>query len=155
MGVRGWALRMGAVAVSIGAMTRMPDTAIAPDGESLLDLARAAIEALPEPFRTAAREVGLQVEDFAEAELLEALEIGDPYDLTGLYDGVPLTEKSVSDPGPQHDQIFLYRRPILEEWIERGNVSLAELVTHVTVHELAHHFGWSDDEIARIDPWWE
>ncbi len=136
-------------------MTRMPDTAIAPDSESLLDLARAAVEALPEPFRTAAREVGLRVDDFADPELLEALGVDDPYDLTGLYDGVPLTEKSFSDPGPQQDQIFLYRRPILEEWIERGNVSLAELVTHVTVHELAHHFGWNDDEIARIDPWWE
>lgn len=136
-------------------MSRTPDTAIAPDGKTLLDLARAAVETLPDPFRTAARAVGIRVSDFAEAELLEALGIEDPYDLTGLYDGVPLTEKSLSDPVLQADQIFLYRRPILEEWIDRGNVSLSELVTHVMVHELAHHFGWSDDEIARIDPWWE
>lgn len=136
-------------------MTRMPETAIAPDGEVLADLARAAIAALPEPFRAAAGEVALWVEEFAEPELLEALGIEDAFDLTGLYDGVPLTEKVLSDPAPQHDQIFLYRRPILEEWIERGNVSLGELVTHVLLHELAHHFGWSDEEIARIDPWWE
>ena len=136
-------------------MTRAIATTIAPDGDLILELARTAIEALPDPYRTAAREVALRIEDFAEPELLEALQVEDPYDLTGLYDGVPLTEKSLSDPTPQLDQIFLFRRPILEEWIDRGNVSLAELVSHVMVHELAHHFGWSDAEIARIDPWWD
>ena len=118
-------------------------------------LAEAAIASLPEPFRSAANLVALRVEEFADAELLQALEIEDPYDLTGLYDGVPLTEKSVSDQVQQPDQIFLFRRPILMEWMERGDVSLAELVAHVYVHELAHHVGWSDDDIARIDPWWE
>lgn len=136
-------------------MTQISPDSIAPDGEVILDLARAAVEALPEPWRSAAREVALRIEDFAEIDLLEALQIEDPYELTGLYDGVPLTEKSLSDPAPHVDQIFLFRRPILEEWIDRGDVSLSELVTHVLVHELAHHFGWSDDEIARIDPWWE
>ena len=53
------------------------------------------------------------------------------------------------------DVIWLFRRPILDEWAERGNVSIAELVSHVVVHELAHHFGWSDDQIAVIDRWWE
>ena len=130
-------------------------TAIAPDGDHFLDMAKAAVEALPEPYRQAAREVALRVEDFADPELLDALQVDDPYELTGLYDGVPLTEKSLSDPSAVNDQIFLYRRPILEEWIERGDVSLAELISHVMVHELAHHFGWSDDEIARIDAWWE
>ena len=133
----------------------MPDTAIAPDLAHLLDLARAAVEALPEPWREAARDVALRVEDFADDALLEALGIENTYDLTGLYDGVPLTEKALSEPGLDHDQIFLYRRAILEEWVDRGNVSLAELVTHVMVHEMAHHFGWSDAEIASIDPWWE
>ncbi|MGV8987956.1 MAG: metallopeptidase family protein [Cypionkella sp.] len=136
-------------------MTRAPSSAIAPDGDMILELARAAIETLPDPYRFAAREVGLRIEEFPDVELLEALQIEDPFELTGLYDGVPLTEKSLSDPEPQHDQIFLFRRPILEEWIDRGNVSLEELVTHVTVHELAHHFGWTDDEIAKVDPWWE
>lgn len=137
------------------AMTQAHASDIAPDGEIILELAKAAIEALPEPYRVAAREVALRIEDFAEMELLEALAIEDPYGLTGLYDGVPLTEKDLSDMTPQHDQIFLFRRPILEEWIDRGNVSLAELITHVMVHELAHHFGWTDDQIAKIDPWWE
>jgi predicted Zn-dependent protease with MMP-like domain len=136
-------------------MTRTLPSAIAPDGDLILELAKAAVEGLPDPYRSAAREVALRVEDFAEIDLLDALQIEDAYELTGLYDGVPLTEKSLSDAVPQHDQIFLFRRAILEEWIERGNVSLEELVTHVMVHELAHHFGWSDDEIARVDPWWE
>lgn len=131
-----------------------PDS-IAPDAALILDLARAAIEDLPHPYREAARAVALRIEDFADIEILAAMGIEDPYDLTGLYDGIPLTEKSVMDQSVQPDAIWLFRRPILEEWIDRGNVSLAELVTHVLVHELAHHFGWSDDDIARIDPWWE
>jgi predicted Zn-dependent protease with MMP-like domain len=136
-------------------MTRILPTSIAPDGDMILELAKAAIEGLADPYRAAAREVALRIEEFAELELLDALQIEDPDELTGLYDGVPLTEKSLSDPALQNDQIFLFRRPILEEWIERGNVSLEELITHVMVHELAHHFGWTDDQIAAIDPWWE
>ncbi len=79
----------------------------------------------------------------------------DPFELTGLYDGIPLTEKSVTDPGTQPDTIWLFRRPILDEWAERGNETLGALIAHVLVHELAHHFGWSDDDIATIDRWWE
>lgn len=136
-------------------MTQMQPDAIAPDADLIRQLAEAAMAGLPEPFRAAALLVALRVEDFADPEILEALEIADPHDLTGLYDGVPLTEKSVADQAQQPDQIFLFRRPILDEWIERGDVSLAELVAHVFIHELAHHVGWSDDDIARIDPWWE
>jgi predicted Zn-dependent protease with MMP-like domain len=132
-----------------------PDGAIAPDAEQILALALAAREALPEPFRTAASTVALRIEEFADPEILDALEIEDPFELTGLYDGIPLTEKVFSEPDPRPDQIFLFRRAILDEWVDRGNVSVAELVSHVLIHELAHHFGWSDDEIAAIDPWWE
>ena len=69
--------------------------------------------------------------------------------------GIPLTEKSVSDPQHFPDTVWLFRRAILDEWVERGNVTLTELVAHVVVHELAHHFGWSDEDVARIDRWWE
>ena len=133
----------------------MSPDAIAPDAEMIEALAQSAIAALPEPYRAAAALVALRVEDLADPELLAALGIEDPFELTGLYDGTPLTEKSITDQPVQPDQIFLFRRAILDEWLERGDVSLAELVTHVFVHELAHHFGWSDDDIARIDPWWE
>ncbi len=136
-------------------MTQISPDAIAPDDEMIRALAEAAIAGLPEPYRVAAALVALRVQEFAEPELLEALGIEDPYELTGLYDGTPLTEKSFADQPLQPDQIFLFRRPIIEEWLDRGDVSLGELVAHVFVHELAHHFGWSDDDIARIDPWWE
>lgn len=136
-------------------MTRAAAEAIAPDAAHLADLAAVAIASLPEPYRSAAADVALRIEDFADDAILEAMGMADPYDLTGLYDGVPIPEKSVSDQPLQPDAIWLFRRPILDEWIDRGDVSLQEMVTHVMVHELAHHFGWSDDDIARIDPWWE
>jgi len=97
----------------------------------------------------------VQVAEFADEEMLAELEIGDPFDLTGLYDGVPLTEKSAFDSPEKPDIIWLFRGPILEEWIERGDVALDHLVGHVYIHELAHHLGWSDDDIAAIDRWWE
>ncbi|MCB1359890.1 MAG: metallopeptidase family protein [Rhodobacter sp.] len=122
------------------------------DIEALAEAARAA---LPEPFSTAAEGVVLRVEDLADDATLEALGIDDPFELTGLYDGIPLTQKSVMDVAQQPDAIWLFRAAILDEWMARGDVTLDALVTHVFVHELAHHLGWSDADIARIDRWWE
>ena len=68
---------------------------------------------------------------------------------------MPLTERSVSDPSPDPGTVWLFRRPLLDEWADRADVTLEALVAHVVVHELAHHFGWSDDDIAAIDRWWE
>ena len=118
-------------------------------------LALAARDALPAPFDARAREVGLRVVDFADPAMLADLGIDDPLGLTGLYDGVPLTEKSVADQPDSPDVIWLFRRAILDEWADRGNVTLGALVAHILVHEIAHHFGWSDADIARIDRWWE
>lgn len=123
--------------------------------DQIADMARATVAGLPDPFRKAAERVVLQVVDWPSDEMLIELGIDDPLDLTGLYDGIPLTEKSVMDPGFGPDIVWLFREPILDEWRERGNVDLADLVAHVTVHEFAHHFGWSDDDIATIDRWWE
>lgn len=118
-------------------------------------LADGALAMLPQPYQAAARALVIRVEDFAPRRILLDMGVEDPFELTGLYDGIPLTEKSVMDQASQPDTIWLFRRPMLDEWADRGNVSLGELVTHVLVHELAHHFGWSDDDIAQIDPWWE
>lgn len=126
----------------------------APDAADIEAMALAAVEALPEAFRSHARGVALRVEDFARDEVLDDLGIEDPFELTGLYDGIPLTEKSVSDQPHHPDAIWLFRRAILDEWVSRGDVTLDDLVAHVLVHELAHHFGWSDDDIASIDEWW-
>jgi predicted Zn-dependent protease with MMP-like domain len=136
-------------------MTNPAPDAIAPSLDFIAQLAHDAVASLPEPWRTPATRVVLRIEDFAPDDMLEALDLHDPFELTGLYEGVPMTEKSVSDPAPQPDLVWLFRRAILDEWAERGDVSIADLVTHVTIHEFAHHFGWSDAEIAAIDPWWE
>jgi predicted Zn-dependent protease with MMP-like domain len=128
---------------------------VAPDLALIEQLAFDAIQALPAPYRAPARSIALRVEDFAPQDFIEALDLTDPFELTGLYDGVPMTEKSISDQPLAPDVIWLFRRPILDEWAARGDVSLGDLVTHVMVHELAHHFGWSDADIAAIDPWWE
>lgn len=127
----------------------------APDAALIEVLAEDAIARLPAAFRLAAGQVVLRVEDFVSDENLEEMGLEDPYELTGLYQGIPLTEKSVSDQPTSPDLIWLFRRPILDEWAERGDICLADLVAHVLVHELAHHFGWSDADIAAIDPWWE
>ena len=128
--------------------------ATAPDSADIEAMALAAVEALPERFRKPARGVALRVEEFASDAMLGDLGIKSPFELTGLYDGIPLTQKSVSDQPGRPDTIWLFRRAILDEWTDRGDVALADLVAHVMVHELAHHFGWSDDDIATIDEWW-
>jgi len=116
-------------------------------------LARAAFAALPGGVRAACAGLAIRVEDFADEALLAAMEIDDPFELTGLYEGIALTERSVFDQPEQPDIVWLFRRPILEEWIERGDVGLGRLVAHVLVHEIAHHLGWSDDDIRAIDDW--
>ncbi|MEM9797404.1 MAG: metallopeptidase family protein [Pseudomonadota bacterium] len=125
-----------------------------PDLDRILAIAEATRAALPSPFDTLAAEVRLVVDDWPETHLLQEMEIDDAYGLTGLYEGEPLTERSVEAPTPP-STVTLFRRPILDEWAELGDIALTALVAHVTVHEFAHHFGWSDDDIAAIDRWWE
>jgi predicted Zn-dependent protease with MMP-like domain len=132
-----------------------PADLLPPDLAAIEALAQAAVAGLPAPYRDAALAVVLRIEDFAPDDMIAALDLTDPFELTGLYDGIPLTEKSVMDQPAGPDVIWLFRRPILDEWAERGTVTLGDLVSHVLVHELAHHFGWSDADIAAIDPWWE
>ena len=119
------------------------------------EMAQRAIESFPDPFRRSAAEVLVQVVDWPPEDMLAEMEIDDPLELTGLYEGIPLTERSVSDPSPWPDRVWLFREPILAEWRDRADITLEDLVIHVTVHEFAHHFGWSDDDIATIDRWWE
>ena len=123
----------------------------APSLDDLAALAAAAFADLPAEIRKAAGEVVFRVDDFPDEETLEALGIEDPFELTGLYQGVDRIHRSVFDPAPEASRVFLYRRPILDEWAERGDVTLGDLITHVLVHEIAHHFGFSDDEIHAIE----
>jgi predicted Zn-dependent protease with MMP-like domain len=123
----------------------------APSLEDIAALAEAAFAELPEAFRQQAGEIVFRVDDFASDEVLDDLGLEDPFELTGLYQGVDLGRRSVLDPSPEPARVFLYRRPILDEWAERGDVALAELVTHVLVHEIGHHFGLSDEDIHVIE----
>lgn len=123
----------------------------APSLDDLAALAEAAFAALPDGFRRLAGEVQFRVAEFAEAEVLDDLEIEDAFELTGLYHGVDLAHRSVLDPTPHPSMVFLYRRPILDEWAARGDVTLADLVTHVLIHEIGHHFGLSDADIDAIE----
>lgn len=129
----------------------MPRFGPAPSLDDFAALAEAAYAALPAAFRTLADEALFRIEDFADEETLDGLGIEDAFDLTGLYHGVDLTRRSVLDVAPERPVVTLYRRPILDEWAERGNVTLEELVAHVLVHEIGHHFGLSDDDIHRIE----
>ncbi|MFA5962745.1 MAG: metallopeptidase family protein [Sphingomonas sp.] len=122
----------------------------APDAATIEGYARAALAALSEPFARHLDDVVLFVEEFADTETLAALGIEDPFELSGLYHGRPLGEKSSLDSGMLPDRIHLYRRAILEEWIDSG-VALDVLVAHVLVHEVGHHFGLSDDDMHALE----
>jgi predicted Zn-dependent protease with MMP-like domain len=122
----------------------------APDLDRIEQLALAALERLPSEFRAHLGDVVLRIEDFADDATLDQMGIENPFDLTGLYSGRPVGDKSSSDSGTLPDMIHLYRRPILDEWAETG-VSLEALVTHVVVHEVGHHFGLSDADMHALE----
>jgi predicted Zn-dependent protease with MMP-like domain len=119
----------------------------APDAAEIEALARAALARLPAQFRAHLGDVLLLIEEFADDETLRDLGIDDPFDLTGLYEGVPVGEKSIDASGAMPDRIRLFRAAILDEWIARGDETLEHLVAHVLVHEVGHHFGLSDADI--------
>ena len=128
----------------------MPAYTTPPSEDDILAMADAALQALPPRLARHVKGIAILVEDMADEETLQALEIENPWELTGLYRGIPMTERSVSDPVRLPDTILLYRDPILIEWIETGE-DLARLVGSVLVHEVAHHFGFSDVEIEQIE----
>ena len=123
---------------------------LAPSLDDIERLARAAWANVPSSFRDLAGDVIFRIEDFADEQVLADLGMEDPFELTGLYQGVDLTQASMMDPAPPTPMVFLYRRPILDEWIERGDVTLGALVAHVLVHEIGHHFGLSDEDMDAI-----
>ena len=122
----------------------------APSAGDIESIARATLAALPPEFLAHTGEIVLVVEDFADDETLAALGIESPFDLTGVYHGRPIGEKSMFDSGAMPDRIHLYRRAILDEWVEDGE-DLATLVRHIVIHEVGHHFGLSDDDMHRLE----
>jgi predicted Zn-dependent protease with MMP-like domain len=123
---------------------------LAPDAAEIERLAEAAIARMPEQFRRHLEGVVLRVDDFADEAVLAELGIEDPFELSGLYTGRPIGEQSSMLSGELPAMIHLYRRPLLDEWAETG-VGLEALVTHVIVHEVGHHFGFSDDDMHAIE----
>ncbi len=113
-------------------------------------MAKTAWDKLPATFREMAGDVVIRVEDFATDEILDSVGIEDPFELTGLYQGVSLDQKSVSGIPREPDMVFLYRRPILDEWAS-GEEELGHLIAHVLIHEIGHHFGFSDDDMEEIE----
>ena len=113
-------------------------------------LAERALASLPRRFKRHLGPVVIRVEEFPDEETERAMALDSPFDLLGLYRGVALPHKSVGDPAPGIDMIFLYRRPILDYWAEFGE-DLVHLIRHVLIHEIGHHFGFSDDDMARIE----
>ena len=122
----------------------------APDAAVFEALAHAAFARIPEPFAQHLGDIVVRVEEFASAETLAALGIEDEWGLTGLYHGRPLDEQSVWASGEMPPMITLYRQPLLAEWTETG-VALEDLVTHVVVHEVGHHFGLSDEAMHALE----
>ena len=110
-----------------------------------------AISALPHAFREQLGDVVFAVEDFADEETLRELGMEDPFELTGVYEGHALTERSIEMSGQLPTRIRLFRRPILDEWAERGAETLEHLVLHVVIHEIGHHFGLSDEDMHALE----
>lgn len=122
----------------------------APDAAAIERLAERALAALPAGFRAMIGNVVLRIEEFADDEVLEEMGLEDPFELTGLYSGRPLDKADSWASGELPPMIHLYRRPLLDEWVETG-VGLEDLITHVIVHEVGHHFGLSDDDMHALE----
>jgi len=129
---------------------RSAHTGPPPSADDIAELAERAFTAIPARLAEHVRGVGISVEELPDDETLIELDIESAWELTGLYRGTPLTERSVGDIARPPDLIFLYRQPILLEWIETGE-DLYRLVRNVLVHEIAHHFGFSDADIAALE----
>ncbi|MGK2922665.1 MAG: metallopeptidase family protein [Methyloceanibacter sp.] len=122
----------------------------APNLAEFETIANAAYKKLPAAFRDMTKDVLIRVEDFPTDEVLDSLGIESPFGLLGLYQGVDLTRQSVLDVSALPEMIFLYRRPILDYWAEHED-KLGDIIAHVLVHEIGHHFGLSDDDMERIE----
>jgi len=133
----------------MAALTQWRD-AMAPSLSVFQSLAANVWEKLPSQFRQVCGDLVIRVDDFAADDVLDDLDIESPFDLLGLYQGVSLTGRTTSDIPRDPDMVFLYRRAILDEWAN-GEDSLGEIIAHVLIHEIGHHFGFSDADMEDIE----
>jgi predicted Zn-dependent protease with MMP-like domain len=123
----------------------------APTLDDIETLAREVYDRLPQEFRERCGEILFRVEDFPDDDVIEEMELETQYDILGLFQGVALTQRAESETVPREPNVvFLYRRPILDEWSE-SQILLGDIVTHVLIHEVGHHFGFSDEDMERIE----
>jgi len=122
----------------------------APSAAEIEALAADAFDSIPAVLRDRTDGILFRVEEFPDEEICRDMKLESPFELMGLYQGVDLTRKSLSDPSPDPDMVFLYRRPILDYWCETGE-DLDHLVRHVLIHEIGHHFGFSDDDMEALE----
>lgn len=124
----------------------------APSLDDFEIMARLALDTLPEPFRRLVDGVPCSVAEFADDETLDELDIESEFDLLGLFRGHGMTEDGMTPAtGQLPNRIWLYRRPILDYWTEHEDERLGAIVTHVLVHEIGHHFGFSDADMEAIE----
>ncbi len=126
------------------------DITNAPTLDDIEALARRAFGTIPEKLRRHVGEVVIRIDEFPDAEICRDMELDSPFDLLGLYQGVSLDQKEAVGSRQDVDMIFLYRRPLLDYWCETGE-ELSHLIRHVLIHEIGHHFGFSDDDMDRIE----
>ncbi|MBL4897580.1 MAG: metallopeptidase family protein [Erythrobacter sp.] len=122
----------------------------APSRQQMQIMAEAAFAGLPAEFRSQLSDVVLEVEDFATPEQLESVDLDDRWQLSGLYQGEPLPDRSIWESGRMPPRIWLFREPLIAEWRATG-VKMEDLVRHVVVHEAGHHFGFSDEDMHRLE----
>ena len=121
-----------------------------PSAEEIEAIARDAMERLAEPFASHLRHVVLQIDEYADDALLAEMGIEHPLELTGVYEGIPIGQRSVETSGTLPDRIRLFRQPILAEWAEEGE-PFEHLVRHILIHEVGHHFGLSDEDMHALE----
>lgn len=127
-----------------------PRFAVPPSLADIEDIAHEAYARIPYELRRYVTDVVIRIEEFADEETQDEMDLESPFDLLGLYRGVSLDRQSVTDARQEPDMIFLYRSPILDYWCETGD-DLTRIVRHVLIHEIGHHFGLSDEDMERIE----
>jgi predicted Zn-dependent protease with MMP-like domain len=121
-----------------------------PNAADIEAVARRTLDRLPSPFAESLGEIVLLIEEVANPDTARRLGLRHPMQLSGLYEGVPLNHQSVQQSGRMPERITLYRRPIIAEW-QSARFSLEELVSHIVIHEVGHHFGFSDDDMHNLE----
>src|SRR5258708_1696386 len=128
----------------------MTNQLIPPSLAEIDAMAKAPLKLLPEELQSFTEGVVILAQEFPDDDVCREMELESPFDILGLYQGTSLADKQIETSGNMPDMVFIYRRPILDYWCETGE-DLAHVVRHVLIHEIGHHFGFSDDDMERIE----